>query len=448
MAVIGKVGTYATVQPIQGPDFGKMVKDQFDKIDADEKAAKAAKAKADKEKQDKLDKLSLGDQETLNIDGFNQKRFEILAKKKERFAQLKKEGKLNEAQVLIDDLATEGNAVKQANTTMKEIFENEGKYDPTYVSKAKDLITNLNSANIDVVDKGNGDIRYTIYADAEKTQPLEKDITVAQYLNKIRLPYLYEPTKEAKLFASTFKLDEIEKEINTSGKIGTIEAVDLMNSPRVLSRISKRAEDLTKDDRAMAHFGTTIDKFETRANMYTKEEKEAAKEYFEKNFKDAYAEKVDISIQQKRKSGSGSGAEDYNLTTSVLEVTGKYNMANDNEDASEIEMKPNSISFNLLKQGGVPVKVEDKSVGEIIYDPSNKKMIFSLASRISGSAGASGDGTKSGFGTSMVTTNWYSDKDELFNTLKNSINSIPQYRGKIKTKDDILKYVLGIDPNL
>lgn len=447
MAVVGNVGTYAQVQPLQGPDFGKMVKDQFDKMDAEDKAAKAAKAKADKEKQDKLDKLSLGDQETLNIDAFNVKRFEVLSQKRDRFAQLKKEGKLNEAQALIDDLSTEGNAVKQANATLKEIFDNESKYDPTYVSRAKDLITNLNSANVDIVDKGNGDIRYTIYADPEKKEVLEKEITVAQYLNKIRLPYVYEPTKEAKLFASTFKLDEIEKEINTSGKIGTIEAVDLMSNPRVLSRISKRAEDLTKDDRAMAHFGTTIDKFETRANAYTKEEKEAAKAYFEKNFKDAYAEKVDMSIQQKRKGGSGSGAEDYNLTSSILEVKGTYNMANDSNDGT-LDMNPNSISFNLLKQGGVPVKVEDKSVGEIIYDPSSKKMIFSLASRISGSSGASGDGSKSGIGTSMVTTNWYSDKDELFNTLKNSINSIPQYRGKIKTKDDILKHVLGIDPNL
>lgn len=428
MAVIGKVGTYATVQPIQGPDFGKMVKDQFDKIDADEKAAKAAKAKADKEKQDKLDKLSLGDQETLNIDGFNQKRFEILAKKKERFAQLKKEGKLNEAQVLIDDLATEGNAVKQANATMKEIFENEGKYDPTYVSKAKDLITNLNSANIDVVDKGNGDIRYTIYADAEKTQPLEKDITVAQYLNKIRLHYLYEPTKEAKLFASTFKLDEIEKEINTSGKIGTIEAVDLMNSPRVLSRISKRAEDLTKDDRAMAHFGTTIDKFETRANMYTKEEKEAAKEYFEKNFKDAYAEKVDISISQKRTGGSG-GKDQVKPGTPTTYEGSSIKV----EGVGSIPSK-GSKTVTISNSEGKTLKVGSMQLDRVMSN-TDGKLYFSLSFSGSGKEGLSGDGASAGVTESNKFSKWYRQDSDEFDRLKATYNAA--FGKNIQTAQDL-----------
>lgn len=431
MAVVGKVGTYATVQPIQGPDFGKMVKDQFDKIDAEEKAAKAAKAKADKEKQDKLDKLTLGDQETLNIDGFNQKRFEILAKKKERFAQLKKEGKLNEAQVLIDDLATEGNAVKQANATMKEIFENEGKYDPTYVSKAKDLITNLNSANIDVVDKGNGDIRYTIYADAEKTQPLEKEITIAQYLNKIRLPYLYEPTKEAKLFASTFKLDEIEKEINTSGKIGTIEAVDLMNSSRVLSRISKRAEDLTKDDRAMAHFGTTIDKFETRANMYTKEEKEAAKEYFEKNFKDAYAEKVDISISQKRGSGSKSGL--------VIGPASTYEGASINVEGGNPKDGKKSVSATgartlTIRDGKDTIKVGSMPLDRVMLN-TDGKLYFSLSYSGSGKEGLTGDGSSAGVTESNKFTKWFSQSSDEFDKLKTTYNAA--FGKNIQTAEDL-----------
>jgi hypothetical protein len=427
MAVVGKVGTYATVQPFQGPDFGKMVKDQFDKIDAEEKAAKAAKAKADKEKQDKLDKLSLGDQETLNIDGFNVKRFEVLAKKRDRFSQLKKEGKLNEAQALIDDLSTEGNVVKQANATMKEIFENEGKYDPTYVSKAKDLITNLNSANVDVIDKGNGDIRYTIYADAEKTQPLEKEITVAQYLNKIRLPYLYEPTKEAKLFASTFKLDEIEKEINTSGKIGTIEAVDLMNSSRVLSRISKRAEDLTKDDRAMAHFGTTIDKFETRANMYTKEEKEAAKAYFEKNFKDAYAEKVDMSISQKRTGGSGSKdglkigpASTYEAASINVEGVG----SRDAKGAKTL----------TIRDGKDTIKVGSMQLDRVMLN-TDGRLYFSLSFSGSGKEALSGDGSSAGVTESNKFSKWYRDDSDEFDKLKTTYNAA--FGKNLQTAEDL-----------
>lgn len=46
MAVVGNVGTYAQVQPIQGPDFGGMVEKQFDKLDAERKAIAASSAKA------------------------------------------------------------------------------------------------------------------------------------------------------------------------------------------------------------------------------------------------------------------------------------------------------------------------------------------------------------------------------------------------------------------
>jgi hypothetical protein len=416
MAVVGKVGTYAQVQPIQGPDFGKMVKDQFDKMDAEDKAAKAAKAKADKEKQDKLDKLSLGDQETLNIDAFNVKRFEVLAQKRDRFAQLKKEGKLNDAQALINDLSTEGNAVKQANATMKEIFENESKYDPTYVSKAKDLITNLNSANVDVVDKGNGDIRYTIYADPEKKEVLEKEITVAQYLNKIRLPYVYEPTKEAKLFASTFKLDEIEKEINTSGKIGTVEAVDLMNNPRVLSRISKRAEDLTKDDRAMAHFGTTIDKFETRANAYTKEEKESAKAYFEKNFKDAYAEKVDMSISQKR---GGSGSKD------VIEP-GKpavYLPESIKPEGAASEPLSGAKTVTISNSKGTTLTVGGMPMDRVLYNPGNGQLYIGILYSGSGKQSLTGEGASAGISESNKTTKWFTQNSDEFDKFKATYNA-------------------------
>jgi hypothetical protein len=418
MAVVGKVGTYAQVQPIQGPDFGKMVKDQFDKMDAEDKAAKAAKAKADKEKQDRLDKLSLGDQETLNIDAFNVKRFEILAQKRDRFAQLKKEGKLNEAKLLIDDLSTEGNAVKQANATLKEIFDNESKYDPTYVSRAKDLITNLNSANVDIVDKGNGDIRYTIYADPEKKEVLEKEITVAQYLNKIRLPYVYEPTKEAKLFASTFKLDEIEKEIASSGKTGTIETIDLLNNPRVLGRISKRAEDLTKDDRAMAHFGTTIDKFETRANAYTKEEKDAAKAYFEKNFKDAYAEEVNISIDKKSGRGGSGGKDAIKPGPPAL-----YLPESIKPEGAASEPLIGAKTVTISNSSGKTLTVGGMPMDRVLYNPGNGQLYIGILYSASGKESLTGEGTSAGISESNKTTKWFTQNSDEFDKFKATYNA-------------------------
>jgi hypothetical protein len=299
---------------------------------------------------------------------------------------------------------------------MKDIFENEGKYDPTYVSKAKDLITNLNSANIDLIDKGDGDVKYTIYSDATKTEALEKEITLSQFLNKIRLPYVYEPTKEAKLFASTFKLDEIEKEINTSGKIGTVEAVDLMNNPRVLGRISKRAEDLTKDDRAMAHFGTTIDKFETRASGYTKEEKDAAKIYFEKNFKDAYAEKVDMSISQKR---GGSGSKD------VIEP-GKpavYLPESIKPEGAASEPLSGAKTVTISNSKGTTLTVGGMPMDRVLYNQGNGQLYIGILYSSSGKQSVGGDGTSAGISESNKMTKWFTQDSDEFDKFKATYNA-------------------------
>ena len=448
MAVVGKVGTYAQVQPIQGPDFGGMVKEQFDKLDAEKKAKAAAKAKADKEKQDRIDKLGpYGDQETLNINAFNVKRLEALEAKKERYRQLKEAGKINEAEAMKDDLATEGNAVKQANAILKEIFDNESKYDPTYVSRAKDLITSLNSANIDLVDKGNGDYRYTLYADPEKTVVLEKDITAAGFLNKIRIPYVYDPTKEAKLFASTFKLDEIEKEINTSGKIGVVKAIDLMNNPRVLSRISTRAEDLTKDDRAMAHFGTTIDKFETRANAYTKEEKEAAKAYFEKNFKDAYANEVNMSISQKR----GGGKDGLTAGTPTLWESGSISLEKPETLPGRQPAKTTALttgktkSMTIASPTGKTLLVGSMPLDRVIYDSGTGRMYIGLSYNESGGQSMSSDGSGARESVSNKLTKWYPQDSTEFNAFKTVYNSA--FKTDLQTIDDFKK-ALFVDRGL
>ena len=54
MAVVGNVGTYAQVQAPQGPDFGGMVKSEFDKIEADKAKEQASKLAAKKLADEKL----------------------------------------------------------------------------------------------------------------------------------------------------------------------------------------------------------------------------------------------------------------------------------------------------------------------------------------------------------------------------------------------------------
>lgn len=91
MAVIGNVGTYATVQPIQGPDFGKMVTDQLDKAEAKKRAEKAAKDKAAKDAQEKKEKFgNLGDLKTTNVNGFNKGLYDSYSQMKGEYEQDRK----------------------------------------------------------------------------------------------------------------------------------------------------------------------------------------------------------------------------------------------------------------------------------------------------------------------------------------------------------------------
>jgi hypothetical protein len=448
MAVVGKVGTYAQVQPLQGPDFGKMVKDQFDKMDAEDKAAKAAKAKADKEKEDRLSKLVLPSRKTSNVKEMNKQINTKYDTMTTEYEQAIDSGDMNRAKMLINSVGSLNNAVDFFNKKYDELSKSEGKYNPRFVSEFETMINSIDNANSDVEYKGNGLDYVKVYKDSEKKEVLVEG-NLPEILNSINIPYKFDAdmlNSSAKSFVKTFPANKIESIINQADLYGTKSIETAIGDESIESELRRQAKSMVENRNSRALYASDKNMSLFRLDNFDEKEKQDAEEYFYKVYKDAFRNEIDYAIQQKRGSGSG-GAEDYNLTSSILEVDGKYTMANDSSDG-ELTMKPNSISFNLLKKGGVPVKVEDKSVGEIIYDPSSKKMIFSLASRISGSSGASGDGSKSGIGTSMVTTNWYSDKDELFNTLKNSINSIPQYRGKIKTKDDILKHVLGIDPNL
>jgi hypothetical protein len=218
------------------------------------------------------------------------------------------------------------------------------------------------------------------------------------------------------LFASTFKLDEIEKEINTSGKIGTVEAVDLMNNPRVLGRISKRAEDLTKDDRAMAHFGTTIDKFETRASGYTKEEKDAAKIYFEKNFKDAYAEKVDMSISQKR---GGSGSKD------VIEP-GKpavYLPESIKPEGALGVPLSGAKTVTISNSKGTTLTVGGMPMDRVLYNQGNGQLYIGILYSASGKQSIGGDGTSAGISESNKMTKWFTQDSDEFDKFKATYNA-------------------------
>jgi hypothetical protein len=451
MAVVGNVGTYAQVQPIQGPDFGGMVKVEFDKLDAERKAKAAAKAKADKDKEDALNKLSLPEMEMLNINGLQDQRYNWYKSKVPEFTALKAAGDYNGMQRLITSLESEANAVKQTNAKLNKIFANRGIYDETYLKRAEDLVDNIDKANVNVVDKGDGELRYNIYKDAAKTELMYEAITPYEYVTKLEVPLKFDSNKEADSFADTFRLDEIEKEIDTKSKLGTVKTEDLLNNERVLNRIDAKANEFISDDRAMAHFGKTIDKFETRANAFDEDEKKQAKEYFSTLLKDAYKRKIDLSVSQKRSGGGGGGKDGLTVGTPTLWesssiTTEKPGSTPGRTSVSTVSITPGKAkSLTISSPTGKTLLVNSMPLDRVLYDSATNKMYIGIAFNESSRQGVGNEGSSAGEGVSNKTTKWYPQDSTEFNAFKTVYNSA--FGTKLQTIEDFKK-ALFVDRGL
>ena len=96
----------------------------------------------------------------------------------------------------------------------------------------------------------------------------------------------------------------------------------------------------------------------------------------------------------------------------------------------------NSISFNVMKRRWITLVVGDRKVNEIIYDPL-WKYYFGLSTSSSSRQGAGSGGTSAGEGESNKESSWFTERFR-FEQLKNSLNTIPSLRGKIKKLKTIL----------
>ena len=451
MAVVGNVGTYAQVQPIQGPDFGGMVKVEFDKLDAEKKARAAAKAKADKDKEDALNKLSLPEMEMLNINGLQDQRYNWYKSKVAEFRILKEANDYNGAQRLMNALESEANAVKQTNDKLNKIFANRGIYDDFYLKRAEDLVDNIDKANVDIVDKGDGELRYNVYKDAAKTELMYEAITPYEYVTKLEVPLKFDSNKEADSFADTFRLDEIEKEIDTKSKLGTVKTEDLLNNERVLNRIDAKANEFIGDDRAMAHFGKTIDKFETRANAFSEDEKKQAKEYFSTLLKDAYKRKIDLSVSQKRSGGGGGGKDGLAVGTPTLWesssiTTEKPGSTPGRTSVSTVPITPGKAkSLTISSPSGKTLLVNSMPLDRVLYDSATNKMYIGIAFNESGGQSMGSDGSGARESVSNKVTKWYPQDSTEFNAFKTVYNSA--FGTKLQTIEDF-KNALFVDRGL
>lgn len=429
MAVIGNVGTYATVQPVQGPDFGKMVKDQFDKIDNEKKARAAAKAKAEKEAQDKIEKLGgIGDLKTTNINGFNKGLYNAYDQMKVEYSQAVNSGDYFKAKTLKDSLSTMNNATDLANKKMEFMAKEADKLDPDFVQRNNNILRSLNDGNTDAKYAGNGQILFTVYEDPQKTKVLFESTSPNEIVTKLDAPYKFNMDGTLNEFVKNYKPSSIESKMKDG--ISTITVSDVMNDPKVIEGIDSKASELANDSTSLAWFGKyNLKKYETDVNKFSEEEKKQAKEYFRERIFNSYEKEIDLNLQQR--SGRGSGNKDgFKVgTPSTYE----------SPSITPSGMAPVPLSgaktVTISNSTGKTLTVGGMPLDRVLYDPKSGQLYFGLLYSGSGKEGMSGEGASAGVSESNKFTKWFSQKSDQFDKFKATYNAA--FGKNLQTAEDL-----------
>lgn len=429
MAVIGNVGTYATVQPIQGPDFGKMVTDQLDKVEEKKRAEKAAKDKAAKEAQDKIEKLGgIGDLKTTNINGFNKGLYDAYKQMGEEYKQASNNQDFFKAKTLKDSLSTMNNATELANKKMEFMAKEADNLDPDFFQRNNNVLRSINDGNTDVAYKGNGQFSLTVYEDPEKTKVLFKDMSPNEIVTKLDAPYKFNMDGAVNEFVKNYKPSSIESKMKDG--ISTTTVSDIMNDPKVIEGIDSKANELSNDSTSLAWFGKTyLNKYETDKNNFSEEEKAQAKEYFKERIFNSYEKEIDLNLQQR--SGRGSGNKDgFKVGTPST-----YESPSITPNGMAPVPLSGAKTVTISNSAGKTLTVGGMPLDRVLYDPISGQLYFGLLYSGSGKEGVTGEGASAGVSESNKFTKWFSQKSDQFDKFKATYNAA--FGKNLQTAEDL-----------
>jgi hypothetical protein len=454
MAVVGNVGTYAQVQPIEGPNFGGMVQAQFDKLDAEKKAKEAAKAKAKKEEQDRIARLGgLGDLKITNINRFNKGLHDAYSQMKDEYVEAERNGDYFTARRLKDSLDTLNNSTQMAINKMSFLEKEADKLDPDFYQRNSNILRSLNDGNTDVKYNKNGQMLFTVYEDAQKTKVLLENMSHNEIVSALDAPYKFSLEGTVNEFTKNYKPSSVESLMKD--KISTVKVSDVMNDSNVLNGINNKATELANDSTSLAWYGKTfLNKYETDKNNFSEKEKEEAKEYFRNRILDSYEKEIDLSIQQRRRGGSG-GKEDFNFNPPVVFESPYINLGDSTSKptAEEIkkgvgsnsqfiftseEYKKNPVRSITVGKGNTALNVSNMPLDQIVYDPVRKKIFLGISRPIRSSAIVRGNQVSGGVGDSEKETVWMDAKDPKFQAFKANASRV--LGTKLETEADVIKY--------
>lgn len=430
MAVIGNVGTYATVQPIQGPDFGKMVTDQLDKVEEKKRAEKAAKDKAAKDAQEKKEKFgNLGDLKTTNVNGFNKGLYDAYSQMKGEYEQAINSGDFLKAKTLKDSLATMNNATDMASKKMDFMAKEADDLDPDFVQKNNNILRSINDANTDVTYKGDGQFLLTVYEDPEKTKVLFKDMSPNEIVSKLDAPYKFNMDGAVNEFVKNYKPSSIESKMKDG--ISTTTVSDIMNDPNVIEGIDSKANELSNDASSLSWFGKTyLNKYETDKNNFSEGDKAKAKEYFKERIFNSYEKEIDLNLQQRTGRSSGGGKDGFTIGTPSV-----YEAPSITPNGMPTIPLSGAKTVTISNSSGKTLTVGGMPMDRVLYDPKSGKLYVGLLYSASGKEGMGGDGASAGVSESNKFTKWFPQTSDQFDKFKATYNAA--FKKNIQTVSDL-----------
>jgi len=394
---IGKVGSFATVEPAI-VDFGGMAKGAIDSVKEDRERKRREQEAAKLKKQQDIEKIGgLGFLKSTNTKAFNQGIDAIYREMKEEFAIASSNGDTAKMKELQNNIFSINNTIENVVKQQDFYLKNEDKFDPKFIDRNKQILENIDIANMDVSRGEGGRVEFTVYKDNDKKEPLFERMTINEIQDSLEVPYAFNEDAVIKDFKKNFPLDEIESLL--PNQISTTKVSELKSDSRVKEAIDRKANILANDNKAMAWYGANfLDKFEANSRGFTDEEKKKAQDYFATTLQQSYNKEVDLKIKEK----TGRGEEDV-IQLSTTQLISPISLQR--QGAPKIE----GLRTNFIQGSKLNTKVGEATILGVFYDEKNNKLYSIRSEGASASAGVSSQGARGGTSTGSAEAPYLSE---------------------------------------
>jgi hypothetical protein len=441
MAVVGNVGTYAQVDKVQGPDFGKMTEDAFDKIaqrkaleDKKKKDEAAAKAKAVE------DLGPFGVYEGGLPPALDEKMNILLEGYRTDYNYYKSIGDISNAEKSKEIVPIINSSVKVVKSKIEKLEKdlaspNGGVYDKDFVSKTLEELSAFDKDSFLLEKEGANP--YITIIDTEVDEQGNRKIlvpkqTIASWIAKIDPPLAFDDQKDLSTFLKNNPVSRIESK--KGNMFTTVD--DVMDDKTVIDNIESHVRSLSNSDSAMANW-LKSSKNEYKARDFSKQEKE---EFIKDNietYKNAYREVVSLDLQE-RSGGSGSGKKDD------VEVTPPVSLGVTQVDGIPSTFNKDTTKYVAIeKKAGSGIDINGNPLTGLIWDEDNGKLFYGISLPVKGSYSA--DSTS--MGASEKTTKYFSSVESKAEMTNVRAKMSKKFGVQLNNDEDLVNLLFkGIKP--